>query len=162
MRHHATEAGRRVEKIAGMIREWPEGKGLPEREIHTVASLVREVSLPAEWAFITQDTPADATYLLLSGQARVVRDGTVIATLEPGSVIGEMALANRQLRTATVVTTKASQLLHVSAESFEQMQKQCPEATARWLSYTGTRARELAVAVSRPAAPRPRSAPAFG
>lgn len=162
MRHYATEAGRRVEQVAQTIRQWPQGEGLPEHEVRAVASLVREVSLPSNWAFIAQDTPADATYLLLSGEARVVRDGKEIATLGPGSVIGEMALANRQLRTATVVTSQPSQLLHLSAESFEQMQKHCPEATRRWLSYAATRARELAAAVSHLPAPQPRSAPAFG
>jgi CRP-like cAMP-binding protein len=130
-----------------MIRQWPQGRGLPDQEIRAVASLVRDVTLPANWAFIAQNTPADATYLLLSGEAKVVHEDAVVANLGPGSVIGEMALANHTLRSATVVTTQPSRLLHMSAEAFDLMQQHCPQATTRWLAYAATRARELA---SRP------------
>jgi CRP-like cAMP-binding protein len=161
MRHKMTASARRASEVADMIRQWPQGRDLPDQEIKAVAELVRDVTLPANWAFIAQDTPADATYLLLSGEAKVVYEETVVAKLGPGSVIGEMALANHTLRTATVVTTQPSRLLHVSAEAFELMQKRCPQATTRWLAYASGRARELAAKAQVPT-PAPMFSPAAG
>lgn len=161
MRHKMTASARRTSEVADMIRQWPQGRDLPDQEIKAVAALVRDVTLPANWAFIAQDTPADATYLLLSGEAKVVHEDAVVAKLGPGSVIGEMALANHTLRTATVVTTQPSRLLHMSAEAFALMQQRCPQATNRWLAYAASRARELTTVAQRPT-PAPLFSPAAG
>jgi CRP-like cAMP-binding protein len=144
MRHHIRSSARRSAEVAETIRSWPQASDIPAQEIRTLSELVQDVTLPANWTFIAQDTPADATYLLLEGEARVVHDGAAVADLGPGSVIGEMALANRSLRSASVTTTRPSRLLHMSAEAFAIMQERCPQASRNWLRYVTDRARQLA------------------
>lgn len=61
-------------------------------------------SLPAYWTFLHEGTPADSCYVLLEGQARVLAGRLECALAGPGSVLGEVGLLNRSLRTATVVT----------------------------------------------------------
>lgn len=140
IKHLSDQRGR----IAELIRTWPQAAQLPDSEIETVASLVREVTVPAQWALMSQGTPGDATYLLVSGRVRVVRDGVVLDRLGPGSVLGEMAVATGQLRSATVVSDEPCELLHLSADAFDRMRLSCPRATTSWTSYVTERVRRLA------------------
>lgn len=132
------------QRLADAIRAWRQTAGIPRQEINTVARLVREVRVPAQWAFISQDTPGDAAYLLLSGRAAVIVDGEPIEVLTPGAVIGEMALVRNRLRSASVVALEPCELLHLSTEAFERMQRECPQLTERWTAYTRERAEMLA------------------
>lgn len=73
----------------------------------------RVSSLPARWTFVHEGTPADAVYVLLEGQAKVRLAGADVAVVEPGAVIGEMALLTRRLRTASIVAVSGVQTLRV-------------------------------------------------
>lgn len=143
------DSRQRQARIARLIRQWPQAAGLPDAEVRTVASLVREVTVPARWAVMSQGTPGDATYLLLSGRVRVIRDGAVIETLGPGSVIGEMAVATGRLRSATVVSEEPCELLHLSADAFARMRLSCPQATTSWTSYVTERMQRLTLPAVR-------------
>jgi CRP-like cAMP-binding protein len=131
-------------RLADQIGAWRQTDGIPRREIDTVVRLVREVRVPSQWAFISQDTPGDAAYLLLSGRAAVIVNGEPVEVLTPGAVIGEMALVRNRLRSASVVAREPCELLHLSSEAFERMQSECPELTQRWVTYTQERAQSLA------------------
>jgi CRP-like cAMP-binding protein len=62
------------------------------------------VTLPDGWAFVHEGTPADAAYILLEGEANVLAGRTIIASLAPGAIIGEMAYLDGGQRHATVAT----------------------------------------------------------
>ena len=62
------------------------------------------VSLPDSWAFVHEGTPADAAYVLLSGEANVLVGRAIVATLAAGAIIGEMAYLDGGQRHATVST----------------------------------------------------------
>src|SRR5581483_10351774 len=50
----------------------------------------KRTAIPAQWAFVQEQTPADAAYVILEGNARVFRHGTPVADLQPGDVVGEV------------------------------------------------------------------------
>ena len=77
--------------------------------------------MPAHWPLIQEDTPADACYVILEGQADVAIGGTVVATLDTGSVVGEMALASGRLRNATVTSSTPLDLLHIDVGQFDAL-----------------------------------------
>jgi CRP-like cAMP-binding protein len=62
------------------------------------------VTLPDAWAFVHEGTPADAAYILLSGEANVLMGRTIVASLAAGAIIGEMAYIDGGQRHATVST----------------------------------------------------------
>ena len=70
-------------------------------------------SVPASWTFVHEGTPADACYVLLEGQARVLAAGQERATIGPGAVLGEMGLLGRSLRSASLVSSGPVQALRV-------------------------------------------------
>jgi CRP-like cAMP-binding protein len=70
-------------------------------------------TLPAHWTFLHERTPADACYVLLEGEVRVLVRGEECAVLGAGSVLGEFALLSSSLRTASVVSSTAIRALRV-------------------------------------------------
>jgi CRP/FNR family transcriptional regulator, cyclic AMP receptor protein len=62
-------------------------------------------TLPAGWPLVQEGIPADACYVLTSGQARVFHRREQIATVGPGDLIGEMTLLRGGQRHATVTSS---------------------------------------------------------
>jgi CRP/FNR family transcriptional regulator, cyclic AMP receptor protein len=70
-------------------------------------------TLPAGWPMVEQGIPADAVYVLTSGEARVFYVREQVATLGPGDIVGEMALLGGGQRRATVTTAARTTGLRV-------------------------------------------------
>ena len=54
------------------------------------------------------------------------RNGTEIARLGTGQVMGEAAIVNRTLRTATIVALTPLEVIHVTSERLEQLVAEIP------------------------------------
>ncbi len=78
-----------------------------------------------EWAPgdepIVQGEPGDAFYAIASGQAEVIRDGEVIASVGSGAYVGEAALLTDAPRNATVRARTAVRAYRLDREGFEQV-----------------------------------------
>jgi len=117
---------------------------LSDAELATVINAGRYVTLPADWSVIWERTPADKAYLIIDGEVSVRRNGTEIARLGPGDVIGEIAILNHQLRSASVVSLTRLEVIHFTRESLETLLESVPafgaalrETTADRLSGDG-------------------------
>ena len=82
--------------------------------------------LPQGWSPIAESTPADKAYLITEGEVSVRKGGVEIATLGPGSVVGETAIVNRTLRSATVVALTPLRVVHFTSERIEQLADEIP------------------------------------
>lgn len=82
--------------------------------------------LPEGWSPIGERTPADKAYILTAGEVSVRRNGTEIARLGAGQVIGETAIVNRTLRTATIVALTPLEVIHFTSERLEQLVAEIP------------------------------------
>jgi selenocysteine lyase/cysteine desulfurase/CRP-like cAMP-binding protein len=78
---------------------------LDDGERGELAGLLRPFSLAADEVLFRQGTPADRMYLVTSGRLAVHRTGrqaiVPLAVIEPGAVLGEMALAAATLHSGT-------------------------------------------------------------
>lgn len=126
--------------LARQLAQVPAFAGCSVRDLTELAKRSLRSSVPARWPLIHQDTPADACYVILEGSASVVIGGVEVATLGPGTVVGEMALANRQLRNATVTSTTPLELLHIDATEFERLVNSRPTLRAALLARAATMA----------------------
>src|SRR3954468_7727908 len=95
-------------------------------EIHLVVDAATYLTVPANWALIVEQQPADKAYLILAGEVSVRRHGEEVARLGPGEVIGEMALINHKLRTATVVADTPLEVLHFTDETVAGLTAKIP------------------------------------
>ena len=111
-----------------------------KEDLEDLASHADHTSVPAHWSLIHQDTPADACYVLLDGEATVSIKGKKVATMEPGAVIGELGLVGHKLRSATVTSTASLDLLHLEAADFKAILERRPKLKEIFLARTSAAA----------------------
>jgi CRP/FNR family transcriptional regulator, cyclic AMP receptor protein len=99
-------------------------------EIARISASGTRVNLPQGWSPIWEDTPPDKAYIILNGTVSVRRDGTEIAQCGPGDIIGEAAILNNKLRTASIVALTPLELIHLSAEALTRLAVEMPSFQA--------------------------------
>ena len=99
---------------------------LTNDELKAVIDKGRHVRLPANWSLIWEKTPADKAYLIVDGEVSVRKGGQEIARLGPGDVIGEMAIVNHKLRSASVVSLTPLEVIHFTRESLQDLLDEVP------------------------------------
>ena len=97
-----------------------------DEEIRLVTEAATYLTVPEHWALMVEQTPADKAYLILSGEVSVRRHGEEVARLGAGEVIGEMALVNHKLRSATVVAESHLEVLHFTTETVAELTAKIP------------------------------------
>jgi CRP-like cAMP-binding protein len=96
-------------------------EALTDADLAAVVNAGRHVHQPAGWALISESTPADKAYLIVDGEVSVRKGGAEIARLGPGDVIGEIAIVEQKLRTASVVSLTPLEVIHFTRESLEKL-----------------------------------------
>ena len=97
-----------------------------DEEISLVTEAATYLTVPEHWALMVEHQPADKAYLILSGEVSVRRHGEEVARLGAGEVIGEMALVNHRLRSATVVADTPLEVLHFTATTVADLNAKIP------------------------------------
>src|SRR5271154_7560174 len=85
-----------------------------EQDVH------REHFEPGEKVFDAGDV-GDKVYFIVRGEAVVVRDGQILATLGQGEMFGEAALVGNNPRNAAVRAQTALDLVAVSRQAFHEL-----------------------------------------
>lgn len=91
---------------------------LPLPAVEQLARAIEVLEAPAGEAVITEGELGDTFFVIETGEADVVGDGRVVATLGEGEGFGEIALLRRSRRTATVRARTALRLAALDAERF--------------------------------------------
>jgi CRP/FNR family cyclic AMP-dependent transcriptional regulator len=106
------------------------------RDLQDLAEHAERSSVPAQWPLIHQQTPADACYVILDGEASVTVGGEQVATISAGAVVGETGVAGHRLRNASVTSITPLDLLHIDATDFIGLIERRPALKAALLSRT--------------------------
>ncbi len=101
-------------------------EALDDADLAKVVHAGRHLHLPANWSLIWEKTPADKAYLIVDGEVSVRKAGQEVARLGPGDVIGEMAIVNHKLRSASVVSLTPLEVIHFTKESLQQLLEEVP------------------------------------
>ncbi|WP_205471754.1 Crp/Fnr family transcriptional regulator [Nocardioides sp. SYSU D00038] len=96
-------------------------------EIALISASGTRVTLPEGWSPIWESTSADKAYVILSGTVSVRHDGEEIAQLGPGDIVGEAAIINRTLRTASIVALTPLELIHFTSETLRRLDVEMPK-----------------------------------
>lgn len=132
----------RDEKIE-LMRSVPLFRGLTDTELERVSALADIVELPKDRVILTQGQNGWEMFVLVTGSARVERDGQSLGERGPGEVLGEIALLDGGPRTATVTLSKASRLLVLARREFQTLLDEFPEIRLRILETVAGRLRSL-------------------
>ena len=95
-------------------------------EIARISASGTRVTLPEGWAPISEKTTADKAYVILSGTVSVRQHGEEIAQLGPGDIMGEAAIMNHSLRTASLVALTPLELIHFTDEQLSRLNVEMP------------------------------------
>lgn len=111
---------------AARLRAFAAFDNFSDRELLRLAQASHHHSTSTAWPLIHEHTPSDACYILLSGEVGVYVGHDRIATLGPGEVIGESALRTGRLRSATVTTTGAAEVLRIGRDDLARLLDEIP------------------------------------
>jgi CRP-like cAMP-binding protein len=132
----------RDEKI-DLLRTVPLFAGLGDDEIERISTLADIVDLPAARLLMTQVRRGWEMFILMSGSARIERDGQSLGERGPGEVLGEIALLDGGPRTATVTLTQPSRLLVLARREFQALMDEFPGIRLQVLEAVAHRLRSL-------------------
>lgn len=110
--------------------------------ISDIAGLLHPKLVPPRYTVVRRDEPADAMYILLTGEVEVDAPGGVF-TLSEGDYFGEIALLQQSKRTATVTTLTDCHLLVLSSSDFDRLLRDHPELRASLDAVMGERLHAL-------------------
>jgi CRP-like cAMP-binding protein len=104
---------------------------LSKRHLRSVARVTWVVEFPDGATIVREGSVESAFFVILEGQARVVRKGRTVARLSRGDFFGEISLLDPGPRTASVVAGSAMRCLRLTGQDFRQILGQEPGVAAR-------------------------------
>jgi CRP/FNR family transcriptional regulator, cyclic AMP receptor protein len=101
------------------------------KELERVSSLASPSAVTAGTVLCSQGQYGRETFIVVSGEADVTLDGSVIATLGSGSFFGEMSVLDGDPRVATVTARTPMSLLVFTTSEFHALVKEFPSVARR-------------------------------
>jgi CRP-like cAMP-binding protein len=129
--HKASHSGVPTERLA-LLRRLPMFAHYSDEDLTRVDALVYETTLPAGARLAVEGQVRRQAFILLSGQAVVSADDSVIARLGFGDLVGEMSLIANCRQSATVTAATPVRVLVMDPREFGTLMSD-PRA-ARWLA----------------------------
>jgi CRP-like cAMP-binding protein len=116
---------------------------MSERQLKAVAQSMKEVRFSAGQNLITEGAKDARFYVIAQGSAKVTVKGRKKRQLGPGDYIGEMAVIDGGLRSATVTAETDVVTLSAARWNFEAVLKSNPNVALALLRVLSRRVREV-------------------
>lgn len=104
-----------------------------DRERRTIARHTETASLPAGSDLVIEGEPGDALFLILDGEAIVMRDGSEVNRVGEGSYFGELAILDGAPRSATVVAGTDITVAVLGIRMFRTLLREFPDLAEQLL-----------------------------
>ena len=115
--------------------------GCTNKELRDIARIVDELQVESGRVLMSQGDAGQEAFVIEEGTADVVRDGQLLATVGPGSYVGELALIDAGPRSATVTATTPMRVLVIGTREFSTLLDEVPGLARRVLVSTARRLR---------------------
>ena len=116
---------------AKRLAELPLFEGLDEESLRTVSKAAQEVSVQEGAELVREGDYSYNLTIIDEGQAEVVHDGEVVATLGPGDVFGEIGVLSKGMRNATVRATTQMRLITLTGWDLRRLRIRIPQLEER-------------------------------
>ncbi len=143
------------ESVVGLLRSVPLFGELDEQELERFSRVAVPRSYPAGTRVFHEGDQSDACYIIREGTFRVTRehpDGRAItlATLGPGDIVGELAMLDGEVRSASVETLGGDgELIALPARDVRALLRKHPEITVKFVAALTRRLRAANERISR-------------
>ncbi len=98
------------------------------------------LNLPEGTPLAVEGNTGREVFLIVSGDADVVRGGDTIATVGAGAVVGESAVLTNEPRNATLLATNDVEVVVFSRRDFNSLLAACPQLEVRMQELADARA----------------------
>ena len=112
-----------------------------EERSQNIAQIADEVDFREGRVLIEEGERGREFFVIVSGEVEVRRKGRKVATLGPGSFVGEMALLSKAPRTATVAAVTDLDVLVIADRAFLALLDRMPDL---WLKVARALAERVA------------------
>jgi CRP-like cAMP-binding protein len=97
------------------------------------------VEFPAGTVIMAEGEEGSQMYVVMAGEVVISLKNRVLATALPGEIVGEMALINSDLRSATVTAKSDCRLALIDQSSFESLIRHVPDFTLHVMNVLAKR-----------------------
>jgi CRP/FNR family cyclic AMP-dependent transcriptional regulator len=105
--------------------------GIPAEELDAVAGLATERQFAEGETLMAEGDFGHCLFLIEDGSADISVDGTTVAQVGPGEVIGEVAVVASGRRTASVIATSPMRAISLFKRDVWGLERSSPEASRR-------------------------------
>ncbi len=130
-----------TKEIVSRLAKVPLFSDCSQRDLQTIARVVREIPHPAGTVIAREGDPGVGLFILLDGTAEVTIGGRKKATLGPGEFFGEIALLDGGPRTATVMAKTDVNMLGLTEWVFRGLMSEHPTIALKTLQQMAGRLR---------------------
>jgi len=116
---------------------------LSRGELRRLLAMTEEYEYPEGAVMTAEGDPGEAFFVLLEGQASVIRRGKTVAQLWPGDFFGEISLLDGGPRTATVKAVTPVRSLLLLGKEFRALVATDGGLATKLLQETGSRLRRM-------------------
>ena len=102
-----------------------------KQELQQIAQIADELDLRAGKVLIREGERGREFFVIVSGEVEVRRKGRKVATLGPGSFVGEMALLSKIPRVATVTAVTPLDVLVITDRAFLDLLEKSPSLAVK-------------------------------
>ena len=110
-------------------------------EIQAITNVAQESLFQPAQIIVTQGTPGQAFYLILSGRVEILRDGVSLGAFCTGDFFGEMSLLDSAPRSATIRAVEQTTCLMLSSWDFKALLEKNPSIAIKLLEVLSRRLR---------------------
>ncbi|MCP3913712.1 MAG: cyclic nucleotide-binding domain-containing protein [Actinomycetia bacterium] len=133
--------GRKAKQGADWLADVAFFEGFSPDELQRVVELAEKTEAARGDVIIEQGRMGDRCYVIVHGTVGVYYADEHVASLDEGSMVGEMALVDHRPRNATVVAEADTEMAVFDIESFRTLLNEMPRASERVLSLLSQRLR---------------------
>jgi len=113
------------------------------KDLEKIAKAGDEITMPAGSLIVDQGQTGREAFIVLEGTVTVRRNGKKVASLGPGTVVGELSLLDHGPRTATVICETDCLLMLITQRHFSAVLDDVPALSHKLLASLAGRIREL-------------------
>jgi CRP-like cAMP-binding protein len=118
-------------------------KNLSPEQLSRIASIAKEVKMPAGKVVIAPEKTCDALFVILEGSVKLSRDGAELHIAKDNEVLGTWALFDTEPMAVTATTASDTRLLRIGRDDFYDLLSDNSEITASIFSMLVKRFRQL-------------------
>lgn len=122
--------------------------GLPRRHLQRIARESDEQTFARGETIVQEGLLGEAMFVVLEGEAKVVRRGRKVAAMLPGDFFGELSVIDGGPRTASVVAETPMRVLRVFRRTLTALWRDDPKLAIRVLDGMVRRVREVSRATA--------------